>query len=74
MAFATSDFTTPQTEVHSEKRPGIFARMYKALVDARMREAERKVTAYLLTMDDRTLADLGYDRAKLVKKDAGYRL
>ncbi len=52
------------------RKPGLFARMYQALVVSREREARRYVNAYLRSLDDKTLAELGYDRAELVKSNA----
>jgi hypothetical protein len=46
-------------------RKGLFSRAYDRLIDARMREAQRVVNGYLLTLDDQTLAELGHDRASL---------
>lgn len=46
-------------------RKGLFARALDRVVDARMREAQRVVNGYLLTLDDQTLAELGHDRAAL---------
>jgi hypothetical protein len=37
----------------------------------REREARRYVNGYLLSLDDKTLAELGYDRAEIVNSDAG---
>ena len=51
------------------RKPGLFARMYQALVVSREREARRYVNAYLRSLDDKTLADLGYDRAEIAKPD-----
>jgi hypothetical protein len=46
-------------------RKGLFARALDRLVESRMREAQRVVNGYLLTLDDQTLAELGHDRAAL---------
>ena len=54
------------------RKPGLFARMYKALVVSREREARRYVNAYLRSLDDKTLAEFGYDRAELVKSNADF--
>ena len=64
MAFATGDFTTAQAE--KEKKQGFFSRMLNAMVNARLREAQRRVTDELLSFDDKTLADLGFERSDLV--------
>ena len=52
------------------RKPGLFARMYQALVVSREREARRYANVYLRSLDDKTLADLGYDRAELMKSRA----
>ena len=70
MAFATMDF--PSAE--AKPRKSIWTRMFDALVEARMREAQRVVNGHLLSMDDQTLENLGYDRATLLKKPTAYRL
>jgi hypothetical protein len=54
-------------------RKGAFARALDRLMEARMREAQRTVNGYLLTLDDQTLAELGHDRATLVKHGATAR-
>lgn len=54
-------------------RKSVFARALDRLIDARMREAQRTVNGYLLTLDDQTLAELGHDRATLVKLGATAR-
>jgi hypothetical protein len=69
MAFATSDFASVETE----KRPGIFARFFNAMVAARTRQAERFVAEHLLSFDEKTLKDLGYDKAELRKASIGLR-
>ena len=53
------------------RKPGLFKRMFQAFVVSREREAQRYVNAYLRSLDDKTLADLGLDRAELVKSNAG---
>ncbi len=70
MAVTTLDsFTGRATE--KARRPGLFARFFKALVVSREREARRYVNSYLLSLDDKTLANLGYDRETIKKSDAG---
>ncbi len=54
-------------------RKGMFARALDRLMEARMREAQRVVNGYLLTLDDQTLAELGHDRATLVRHGATAR-
>ncbi len=56
-------------ETDKAGKPGLFARMVRALVASREREARRYVNAYLRSLDDKTLAELGYDRAELVKSN-----
>ena len=53
------------------RRPGLFMRMIQALVESREREAQRYVNAYLRSLDDKTLAELGYDRAEIGKSGGG---
>lgn len=48
-------------------RKGLFSRAYDRMIEARMREAQRTVNGYLLTLDDQTLAELGHDRAALLR-------
>jgi hypothetical protein len=69
MAFATTDFTSVETE----KRPGIFSRVFNAMIAARTRQAERYVAMHLLSFDDKTLEELGYDKADLKKLSLGLR-
>lgn len=54
-------------------RKGLFSRALDRLVDARMREAQRVVNGYLLTLDDQSLAELGHDRAALLRAGAHAR-
>ena len=53
------------------RKPGLFKRMFQALVVSREREARRYVNTYLLSLDDKMLADLGYTRAEIENSDAG---
>jgi hypothetical protein len=70
MAVTTLDsFAGRETE--KARQPGLFARFLKALIASREREARRYVNGYLLSLDDKTLAELGYDRAEIVNSDAG---
>lgn len=48
---------------------GFFARVLDRIVASRMRQADRAVAAYLLSLDDATLAKLGYERAELERRD-----
>ncbi len=47
---------------------GFFRGAMDAIVDARMRQANRYVTGALLLLDDETLKANGYDRAELQKR------
>ncbi|MBD0414736.1 hypothetical protein [Oryzicola mucosus] len=53
------------------KKTGFFANAFDALVTARQRQATRYVNGVLLTMDDATLKQYGYDRKNL-EKNAGF--
>lgn len=69
MAFATADFSTVQAE--TEKKQGFFSRILNAMINARMREAERRIATQLMSFDDRTLASLGFERSELgVKRNS----
>jgi hypothetical protein len=54
-------------------RKSLFSRALDRLVEARMREAQRVVNGYLLTLDDQSLAELGHDRAALLRVGAHAR-
>ncbi len=70
MAVATLDrFESRATD--KPRRSGLLSRFLRALVVSREREARRYVNSYLLSLDDKTLAKLGYKRADVVKSDAG---
>lgn len=71
MAFATMDFPVSQGET---RKRNVFRRMFDALVEARMLEAERLVRMHLSSMDDQTLERLGYNPATLRKKSGAVRL
>ena len=58
-------------ETDKAPKPGLFARFFKALVVSREREARRYVNGYLLSLDDKTLAELGYNRAEIRNSDVG---
>ena len=47
-----------------------FADFGRRVIEARTREARRHVNAVLLNMDDKTLCELGYDRAELRRNAA----
>lgn len=67
MAYATTDFPAAGTG----SRPGFLSRFFKAMVDARMRQAERIVAAHLLSFDEQTLKELGYDKHTLRRTSIG---
>ncbi|MCB1491872.1 MAG: hypothetical protein KDJ77_08750 [Rhodobiaceae bacterium] len=46
-----------------------FSAFGSRLIRARMREADRHVAYHLLSFDDATLAELGYDREELKKRN-----
>ena len=71
MAFATADFSTAQAE--REKKPGVFSRVLNAMINARMREAERRIAEQLMELDDQTLADLGFERSELAVKRNSFK-
>lgn len=69
MATITAN-TYPYTPSPSSRgKKGFFSRIGARVVAARMAQADRQVAAYLLTLDDATLAKLGYDRAALEARD-----
>ena len=70
MAVTTFDGIAGRTQEKARKS-GFFASLYRAIVEARTREARRQVDAYLRSLDDRTLADFGYDRAEVRKTPSG---
>lgn len=53
------------------KKIGFLATAFDAVVAARQREAARYVNGVLLSMDDATLKQHGYDRKQL-EKNASY--
>ena len=53
----------------TERERGFFARLGERLIAARKAEADRAVAAYLLSLDDKTLANLGYNRTELEARD-----
>ena len=67
MAYATTDFTPAENGT----RRGVFSRFFDAMVEARMRQAERVVASHLLSFDEKTLKELGYDRLSLQKAAIG---
>jgi hypothetical protein len=54
----------------SGKQGGFFKRVLANMVEARSRQARLHVNAYLLGLDDETLASLGYDRKTLERQGA----
>jgi len=71
MAVTTLDSFAGQA-ADKARKPGLFARMYRAFVISKEREARRHINMYLRSLDDRTLADLGFDRVKLANSDDGF--
>lgn len=64
-----NDFTLERTR----RSKGFFGRLAASIVEARKRQADRVVAGYLLGLDDKTLAQLGYDRRSLEGRDpSGY--
>lgn len=72
MAYLSST-DLPLGSLARRARKGFFARALDRLLEARMRAAQRTVNGYLLTLDDQTLAELGHDRATLVRLGATAR-
>ena len=70
MAVTTLDRFAGRTGDKARK-PGLFARMLQRIIDARTLQAQHYVNTYLRSLDDKTLAELGYDRAEIGKSDAG---
>lgn len=61
--FATSN------DMNDGRERGFLGRMGDRFVAARMRHAERTVAAYLLSLDDATLARLGENREEIAARD-----
>ncbi len=55
----------------SEREEGILQRIGRRIVAARQDQARRAVNVYLLSLDDETLARLGYDRRELENTTPG---
>ncbi|HSG94000.1 MAG TPA: hypothetical protein VLA28_00660 [Afifellaceae bacterium] len=70
MTVTTLDSFTGRAKEKTRK-PGLFARFFKALIVSRERTARRYVNGYLLSLDDKTLAELGYNRAEIANSDVG---
>ena len=49
------------------RKPSLFMRIINGMIDARQREAQRTVNAYLRELDNATLEELGY-RPEDIKK------
>lgn len=64
-----ASIATSYTLTGSERERGLLARIGQRLMASRMRQADRAVAAYLLSLDDETLERLGYDRADLLARD-----
>jgi len=73
MSYISASTDLPRGGAVRRDRQGFFARAFDRLTEARMREAQRVVNGYLLTLDDQTLAELGHDRATLVRLGASSR-
>lgn len=68
---ATTTISGDLTTTDHRRERGTFSRLFQRMVEARQRQADRMVSAYLLTLDERTLGQLGYDRAMLEVKARG---
>ena len=68
-----TDITTVGAEriTGSEKEAGLLGRIAQRMVAARQDQARRAVNSYLLSLDDETLARLGYRRDELEKTTPG---
>ncbi|UOM35096.1 hypothetical protein [Acuticoccus sp. I52.16.1] len=62
---ATQDFAADR----SASSKGFFARLGEKVMQSRKRQADRAVAAYLLSLDNATLAKLGYEREEIIKRD-----
>lgn len=59
---------TPSAGYHAETKsaqPSLFRRILDSMMKAREIQAKRYVNGFLVTLDDKTLADLGYKREDL---------
>lgn len=57
----------------SAREQGFWSRLGAKVIDSRRRQADRAVAAYLLGLDDESLARLGYSRSEIQRRDpAGY--
>lgn len=53
------------------KEAGLLSRIARRMIAARQDQARRAVNTYLLTLDDETLARLGYERRELERSTPG---
>ena len=53
-----------------KSRPSFFAGLFGTMISARERQAKRYVNGYLLSLDEQTLTELGYDRATIESEGA----
>lgn len=67
MTSTTGDFRLTGTE----REHSVFHRLMTRIVEARQRQAERAINAYLLSLDEASLERLGYERDDLEQKGAG---
>lgn len=65
MATVTANHLLPGVE----DEPGFWSRVGHRLIESRMRQADRAVASYLLSLDDETLAKLGYDRREVERRN-----
>ncbi|MDQ0315267.1 hypothetical protein [Amorphus orientalis] len=55
----------------SEREHSALHRLMSRIITARQRQAERAINAYLLSLDDKSLEQLGYERKSLEKNASG---
>lgn len=55
----------------SEREHSVLHRLMSRVIEARQRQAERAINAYLLSLDDETLERLGYERKQLQREATG---
>jgi hypothetical protein len=65
MAMAVATFDRVGTIEDKVKGKGFVARFLDRYVDAQMQKARLRVNAYLQTLDDRSLAEMGYTPADI---------
>jgi len=71
MAIAVASGSTLNSKEKSAAK-GLFERMFARFIEARQLQAQRYVNGYLLTFNDQTLAELGYERSELKKNAVDY--